>query len=185
MTINRWLLNVAVGGALAAGAGCVSKSTLPVYDSSQVGNAITSERGEILSVRDVLIKAPSQSAGNTGMGARIGSAAGRSAVMGAPGAIVGAVGAVVGEAAGAMVGATADDKMGEEITVLVEGGKTITIVQERGDGLPLAAGEKVRLVTGASSSVYGGSSTKTKVVRDEEYIVGSVECIQEMKKPVR
>ena len=175
MKIRQWLLGLAVGGILAVGAGCVSKSNLPVYDSGQVGSAITSQRGEIISVRDVLIKAPSQSAGNTGMGARIGSAAGRSGILGGPSAIVGAVGAVVGEAAGAVVGAAADNKMGEEITVLVEGGQTITIVQERGDGPPLATGEKVRLVTGASSSVYGGSSTKTKVVRDDEYGVSPTE----------
>jgi outer membrane lipoprotein SlyB len=169
MRIKSWLLGFAAGGILAASAGCVSKSNLPVYDSGQVGSVITSQRGEIVSVRDVLIKAPSQSAGSTGMGARIGSAAGRSGILGGPSAIVGAVGAVVGEAAGAVVGAAADNKMGEEITVLVEGGQTITIVQERGDGPPLAIGEKVRLVSGASSGVYGGSSTKTKVVRDDEY----------------
>lgn len=126
-------------------------------------------------MRDVVIKAPSQSAGSTGRGARIGSAAGRSAISGgAAGAVVGVVGAVVGEAAGTAVGATANNKMGEEITVLIEGGQTVTIVQERGT-VPLAAGEKVRLITGAASSVYGGSSTKTKVVRDEDYLLSTSE----------
>lgn len=176
MKTTRWLVLAAAGSMIAFGGGCAARSNLPVYDSGQVGNPITSQRGEIVSVRDVLIKAPSQSAGSTGMGARIGSAAGRSAVSGgAAGAVVGAVGAVVGEAAGAVVGATADNKMGEEITVLVEGGQLITIVQERGSGLPLAQGERVRLVTGGSSSVYGGSTTKTRVVRDEDFVANNPE----------
>ena len=169
INLKQRLWCAVVGGLIAmCGGGCTSRSTLPVYESGQVGSAITTQRGEIISVRDVLIKAPSQSAGGTGMGARIGSAAGRSAISGGPAAIVGAVGAVVGETAGAAMGATADNKLGEEITVLVEGGQTITIVQER-DGLPLAPGEKVRLVTGGSSSVYGGGSQKTKVVRDDQF----------------
>ena len=78
---------------------------------------------------------------------------------------MGAAGAVVGEAVGAVAGAKMDDKVGEEITISIEGGQIVTIVQERSDP-PLAPGERVRLVTGASSSVYGGGGTK--VVRDEE-----------------
>ena len=173
MNMKFCVLFLMAGGMLVLGAGCATRPSLPVYDSSQVGNPITAQHGEIVSVRDVVIKAPSQSAGGTGMGARIGSAAGRSAIYGGPSAITGAVGAVVGEAVGAAVGAKTDDKLGEEITVLVEGGQTVTIVQERGDS-PLAPGEHVKLVTGASSSVYGGGSTKTKVVRDEEAVGGGV-----------
>ncbi len=147
-------------------AGCAnSRSSLPVYDSSQVGSVIKSQGGEIVSVRDVLIKAPSTNAGSTGMGARIGSAAGRSAIFGGPAAAVGAAGAVVGEAIGGVAGARADDKVGEELTIAVEGGQTITIVQERSDP-PMAPGERVRIITGASSGPYG-TGGNTKVVRDD------------------
>ena len=152
--------------ALLTGVGCgSSRSNLPVYDSSRVGTVIKSQGGEVLSVRDVLIKAPSSAAGSTGMGSRIGSAAVRSAIYGGPSAAVGAMGAVVGEAVGAVAGAKMDDQVGEEITVSVEGGQTVTVVQERSNP-PLAPGERVRIVTGASSSVYGGGGTK--VVRDDE-----------------
>ena len=151
-------------GALFGTGGCMGGgSSLPVYDSSQVGSVIRSQSGEILSVRDVMIKAGSQQQGSTGMGARIGGAAGRGAIYGGAGAAIGAAGAVVGEAVGAVAGARADDKKGEEITVLVEGGGTVTIVQERGT-TPLAPGERVKIVTGASSSIYGGGNTQ--VVRD-------------------
>ena len=144
-----------------------SSSSVPVYDSSQVGTVIRSQSGEILAVRDVVIKASITQAGSTGMGARIGGAAGRSAIYGGPAAAIGAAGAVVGEAVGAVAGARADDKRGEEITVLVEGGQTVTIVQERGSP-PLAPGERVKIITGASSSIYGGGNTR--VVRDDQAV---------------
>jgi len=165
MKITPEILAVWAGVAIAAGAGCSSPSRLPVYDSSQVGSVIKTEGGEVVSVRDVMIKAPSSAAGSTGMGSRIGAAAGRSAIYGGPSAAVGAAGAVIGEAVGAVAGARADDRVGEEITVTVEGGQTVTIVQERSNP-PLAPGEKVRIVTGASSGPYGGGGTK--VVREED-----------------
>ncbi|MSU22937.1 MAG: hypothetical protein EXS32_03845 [Opitutus sp.] len=154
--------------ALLVGGGCLnSRSSLPVYDSNQIGTVIKSQSGEILSVRDVVIKASSTQAGSTGMGSRIGAAAGRSAIYGGPSAAVGAAGAVIGEAVGAVAGARVDDKKGEEITILVEGGQTVTVVQERGSS-PLAPGERVRIITSASSSIYGGGGTK--VVRDDEVV---------------
>jgi len=159
-------LLVAVSGVLSLAAGCSSTSSrLPVYDSSQVGAVIKSEAGEVVSVRDVLIKAPSSQAGSTGMGSRIGSAAGRSAIYGGPSAIVGAAGAVIGEAVGSVAGAKMDDRVGEELTIVAEGGQTITVVQERSNP-PLAPGERVRIITGASSGPYGGGGN-TRVVRDD------------------
>ena len=167
MKITRGILAALAGGVVAAGGCSSSSSRLPVYDSSQVGTVIKSQGGEILSVRDVLIKAASSQAGSTGMGSRIGAAAGRSAIYGGPSAAIGAAGAVVGEAVGAIAGARAgDDRVGEEIVISVEGGQTITIVQERSNP-PLAPGERVRIVTGASTERYG-SGGDTKVVREEE-----------------
>ncbi len=82
---------------------------------------------------------------------------------------MGAASAVVGEAVGAVAGARADDKMGEEITVAMEGGQVVTIVQERSDP-PLAAGERVRIVTGLNSGIYNNGGG-TKVVRDDGTLV--------------
>jgi hypothetical protein len=48
---------------------------------------------------------------------------------------------------------------------MIEGGKTVVIVQERTSGVPpLAPGERVRLQTGSSSGYGSGNS---RVVRDE------------------
>lgn len=169
-----------ISGALAVCSfgfffGCAGQqANLPIYDNTQVGSVIKSQTGEILAVRDVVIKAPSSSAGSTGMGSRIGAAAGRSAIFGGVSGAVGAAGAVVGEAVGAVAGARADDVRGEEITIFVEG-QTVTIVQERSTP-PLSPGERVRIVTGSSSGPFGGGSTK--VVRDDQPATPSTAAVR-------
>jgi len=144
-------------------AGCNSRSSsLPVYDRTQVGQVVSEQRGEVVAVRDVLIQGQRTQAGSTGSGARIGSAAVTGAILGAPER---AVAAVVGSIAGSAAGAKLDDRMGEEITVMLEGGRTVVIVQERVPGdTPMAPGERVRLQTGTSSGLGSGNS---RVVRDD------------------
>jgi outer membrane lipoprotein SlyB len=144
--------------------GCASRSSMPVYDRTQIGQVVSEQKGEVVSVRDVLIKGQTTQAGSTGAGARIGSAAVTGAILGAPER---AVAAVVGSMAGSAAGARMDDRRGEEVTVMLEGGKTVVIVQEREAGVaPLAAGEKVRVQMGSSSGYGGGNS---RVVRDDGY----------------
>ena len=169
--------------ALTAGvvvlAGCSQRANLPVYNPSQTGVAMHVETGEVVSVRDVLIKPDGPSATSTG--SILGAGAGRSAVTGNPGPLGGAVGSVVG----ASVGSRLDEKAGEEITIAVEGGLTIVVVQERSSP-PLAPGERVKIVSGSSpsmgrypgggggwggiipgSGIMGGSSGgNTRVLRD-------------------
>jgi outer membrane lipoprotein SlyB len=147
--------------AAASVAGCMSSSssTLPVYDSSQVGQVISEQRGTIVDVRDVLIKAPTASAGSSGTGSRIGAATVAGLATGSPIAAAGAIGSVIGGVAGAR----ADDRQGEEITMVMEDGRTLVVVQERGD-TPLAIGEHIRVQTGTGSSVYGGATAH--VVRE-------------------
>ena len=159
MRIKRLITGAVAGGLLAFGAGCASKSNLPVYDSGQVGSPIKlasgAKSGRCAMSSPRRPASPPAARETAGAQNRIGGRMTRVRFLAARSAIVGAIGpGVVGEAAGALVGSTADDKKGEEITVLVDGGQTITIVQERGDGPPLAQGEKVGLVTGGSSSVY-------------------------------
>jgi len=157
-------LGVSIGAVLLSGCGGRS-STLPVYDSNQVGQVIREQRGEIVAVRDVLIKAPSAPAGSTGAGSRIGAGTVVGIITGSPTAVAGAIGSVVGGS----VGARADDRLGEEITIMVEGGQSVVIVQERDRNVaPLAIGERVKILTGSgSTSIYGGSTAK--VVRDLQF----------------
>ena len=155
-----------LGAAMVAGfvTGCSSssRSNLPVYDSAQIGQVIREQRGEVVSVRDVLIRAPSAPAGSTGAGSRIGAATVAGIITGSPVAVASAVGSVLGS----NVGARADDRLGEEITVMVEGGQSVIIVQER-NGPPLGIGERVKVLTGSGTSIYGGPSAK--VIRESPY----------------
>ena len=155
---------VSAGALLALFAGCNSASSgLPVYDRSQVGQVVSEQRGEIVSVRDVVIKGQAEQAGSAGRGARIGAAAVQGAILGASER---AVAAVVGSMAGSAAGSKLDDKLGEEITIMLEGGRRVVIVQEREPGVPpLAPGERVKLQSGSASTLSGGSNAK--VVRDD------------------
>jgi outer membrane lipoprotein SlyB len=166
---TRVLWAAALAAALLIdGSGCASRSNLPVYDSSQIGSVIKTQEGEIVAVRDVVIKAPNTPRGSTGMGSRIGSAVGRGVIQGGgTGAIIGAAGGVVGDAIGGVAGARMDDKVGEEITILVEG-RTITVVQERSTP-PLAPGERVKILTGSGS----GGGEITRVIRAEQFASSS------------
>jgi len=162
---TRQLITPAVIFATVLAAGCNSRSSsMPVYDRGQVGQVVSEQSGEVVAVRDVLIQGQRSQAGSTGAGARIGSAAVTGAILGAPER---AVAAVVGSIAGSAAGARMDDRLGEEVTVMLEGGRTVVIVQERATGVaPLAPGERVRLQTGSSSGLGGGNS---RVVRDDGY----------------
>jgi outer membrane lipoprotein SlyB len=121
---------------------------------------MTSQSGEIIGVQDVVIKAPTAARGALGPGARIGSATAVAAVLGSPIHAAMAAGEVIGSAAGA----GADNKKGEELTILMKDGRTIVVVQERGI-VPFAIGERVKVMSGSGGSIYGGA--KTQVVRDE------------------
>jgi outer membrane lipoprotein SlyB len=149
--------------AMIAGvlAGCSSPST-PVYESSQTGQMISEQRGEIVAVQDVVIKAPTAAAGSAGAGSRIGAGVAGAAITGNPISAVMAAGSVLG----GIAGAGADNKKGEELTILLKDGRTVVIVQERGT-VPFAIGEKVRIMSGSSGSIYGGPTSK--VVRDDGY----------------
>jgi outer membrane lipoprotein SlyB len=160
MKTSEALFTVGLLGLGVMCGGCVGSSSTPVYKSSQVGSPITAKSGTIVAVREVVIEAPSRSPYSTGPGATIGSAAVAGAMMGNPMAVAGALGGVVGGSAGAKL----DNKIGDELTVTLEGGQTIVIVQERGND-PLMPGDRVLVQTGMPTSVYGGGTTQ--VIRDD------------------
>ena len=147
------ILFVSLVLALGTSAGCMSSRRLPVYDSGQVGQIIRDEPGEIIGVQEVIIRAPTKTAGTAGVGSRIGSAAAGAAITGNPVAIAVAAGQVLGGVAGA----AADDQRGEELTVLTKDGRTVVIVQVRGN-VPFAVGDRVRILA---------STSQDRVVRDE------------------
>jgi outer membrane lipoprotein SlyB len=140
--------------------GCVSSSRKPVYDSSQIGQIIREDQGEIIGVREVVIKAPSSRAGSPGVGSRMGGAAAAAAITGNPVAVAVAAGQMIGSAAGAV----ADNQRGEELTIVMRDGRTVMIVQELGE-VPFVLGDRVKILSGSGTSIYGGAATH--VVRDD------------------
>jgi len=124
----KLFLFTAFAGAAACSAGAVRpRRACRSNDSAQTGQVISSQKGEIIAVRDVVIKAPSRHSGSVGPGSQIGAATAAAAVMGSPIAAASAVGSVIGGNGGR----AADDRMGEEITIAIEGGKSVIVVQER------------------------------------------------------
>lgn len=100
------------------------------------------QRGQVVAVRDVVIQPAS---GGQGAGEQIGAGTAVGVITGSPSAIVLAVGRVIG----GKVGAQADARAAEEITVDVQGGQRIIVVQERSDP-PFASGEIVEVQTTAA-----------------------------------
>lgn len=156
--------------------GCSSASSspaTPVYTTSQTGQVISQDAGQVVSVEEVVIKASGKAAGATGTGATIGGSVGQAVLTRNPLAILGAVGHTVGSNAGA----TLDNQTGDRITVQLDNGKTVVIVQARdAKEAPLMPGERVTIESGSSTSIYGGGNTRVvrePVRQDPNYVIGA------------
>jgi len=101
--------------------------------------------GVVESIRDVHITPRDTGVGTAG-GAALGAIAG-SNVGGGSGQVAGAIGgAILGGIIGQNIERNANDKPGVEITVLLDSGKYIAVVQ--GADEPFRAGDRVRILSG-------------------------------------
>lgn len=124
--------------------GCVRSLSGDTYSREEAQRAMSFREGTISAVRKVKLEG-TQSGVGTGAGAVIGGVAG-SGVGSGRGAIVGAVvGAVVGGIAGAATEQvyTRDDAW--ELTIKMDRGDSIVVVQQIGNDV-FAAGEHVRVL---------------------------------------
>lgn len=142
-------MNVAqiVGVALFCGTliGCASSKSANVYSREQARREMTVRQGVVESVREVALEGTKTGTGGFA-GAAVGGVAG-SNIGGGKGQIVGAiVGAVVGGLAGSAIEESATQKMGAEITVRLDNGQTVAVVQETDERF--IPGERVRLLSG-------------------------------------
>jgi outer membrane lipoprotein SlyB len=171
------LLRVCAAALLGLTAGCASSSNKPVYTTSQTGVIMKEKTGQIMSVRDVVIKDPDNGSifsRGGGPGATIGGAAGRAATTG--GSVPVATAGIIGEEVGRQLGGQLDERAGEEISIrLDEGDEMITIVQER-TGPPLAPGERIKVLVPSrtapgsmASIIRGNTNGGVRVVRDPDY----------------
>ena len=126
-------------------AGCASGLGGGTYGRTEARRAMSVQYGVVESVRPVQLEGTKSPLG-AGAGAVVGGVAG-SGVGGGRGQIVGAtVGAVAGGLAGAALEEVATRRPGVEVTVRLDNGRVIAVVQEdEGEGFRL--GERVRVVS--------------------------------------
>ena len=124
-------------------AGCASSNSGSVYSRDEARKVQTIRTGMVESVRQVKLEGTKSPVGTVAGGA-VGGIAGSSIGSGHGSAVAAVIGAVVGGLAGSALeeGITRKDAL--EITVKLDGGGLVAVVQEADD--QFKAGDKVRLV---------------------------------------
>ena len=146
-------LSRSLGCALAAVlvlTGCASSKSANVYPRSQARTEMYVRLGVVDSVREVTMEGTKSGVGGAS-GAVIGGVAG-SSVGGGRGQIIGLViGALLGGMAGNAIEEDATRRRGMEITVRLDNGPMIAVVQE-GDPLEFRPGDRVRVLSGSGET---------------------------------
>lgn len=146
MTISRIVVLALIPLLLL---GCASSRSGDVYTRDQTRREMLVRTGVVESVREVLMEG-SKSGTGTLAGAAIGGVAG-STMGGGKGHIVGAIaGAVLGGLAGNAIEENATKKNALEITVRLDNGQMIAVVQEMGE--VFYSGDRVRVLSGNGST---------------------------------
>ena len=123
--------------------GCASSNSGSVYSRDEARRVQTVKTGVVESVRQVKLEGTKSPVGTAG-GAVVGGVAGSQIGHGAGQAIATVVGAIVGGIAGAAAEEGITRKDGIEITVKLDSGPLVAIVQEADE--VFQPGEKVRLI---------------------------------------
>lgn len=138
--------------AIAAGmiltlSACATPNGQSQYAASQVGQAVQSEFGTVVSARNVGITGQSSGLGGA-VGAGAGAGAGSYVGDGSGGLWAIAAGALIGMAAGAIAEQAVADSVGIEYVITMQSGVTLTIVQNQNKGdRVLGAGDRVLVQT--------------------------------------
>lgn len=122
---------------------CASSNSGGVYSRDEARKVQTVRTGIIESVRQVKLEGTKSQIGTVAGGA-VGGIAGSSVGSGRGSAVGAVIGAVVGGIAGAAAEEVATRKDALEITVKLDGGGLVAIVQEADE--TFTAGERVRLI---------------------------------------
>ncbi|MGE5471904.1 MAG: glycine zipper 2TM domain-containing protein [Bacteroidota bacterium] len=138
------LLSVMLLGA------CATSKSGDVYTRDQARHEMTVRKGVVESVRVVALEGTKSQVG-TAAGAVVGGVAGSTVGRGKGSIIAAVVGAVAGGVAGNAIEEGVTKKQALEITVDLDGGRSIVVVQE---GLPdeFRAGDRVRVVSGGGDT---------------------------------
>jgi outer membrane lipoprotein SlyB len=146
MKISKLVLVALISVFLAA---CASSNSGSVYKREDARKVQTVKTGVVESVRTVKLEGTKSPVGTVAGGA-VGGIAGSSIGHGRGSAIGAVIGAVAGGIAGSAVEEGVTRKDGLEITVKLDGGSMIAIVQEADE--EFHPGDKVRIVENADTS---------------------------------
>ena len=128
---------------------CASSNSGSVYSRDEARKVQTVKTGVVESVRPVKLEGTKSPVGTIAGGA-VGGIAGSSVGGGRGSAIAAVIGAVVGGLAGSVAEEGITRKDGLEITVKLDGGGLVAVVQEADESFK--AGEKVRLVENGTTT---------------------------------
>lgn len=147
MTRNTLIIATALSTLLLGG--CAYNAGSRDYRGYQVMGEQAVRFGVVESVRDVRITPRDTGVGTVG-GAALGGIAG-SNVGGGSGQVAGAIGgAILGGIIGNNIEKSANERPGLEVTVLLDSGKYVAIVQEADE--PFRPGDRVRIVSGRGAT---------------------------------
>lgn len=128
---------------------CASSNSGSVYSRDEAKRVQTVKTGVVESVRQVQIEGTKTPIGTVAGGA-IGGIAGSSVGSGRTSSVVAVIGAVAGAIAGSAVEEVATRKDGLELTIKLDGGGLVSIVQEADE--IFKAGDKVRIIENGNTS---------------------------------
>jgi outer membrane lipoprotein SlyB len=146
MPLIKSLLVILVVSVITA---CASSNSGSVYSRDEAKRTQTVKTGVVESVRQVKLEGTKTPIGTVAGGA-IGGIAGSSVGSGRTSSVVAVIGAVAGAIAGSAVEEVATRKDALELTIKLDGGGLVAIVQEADE--EFKAGDKVRIIENGSSS---------------------------------
>lgn len=134
--------------ALFTVAGCARSLEGDVYSREEAQRTMYVQWATVVSTKAVVIEGDRSNAGKVA-GGLIGGAAGYGVTQSSTRAVTTAVGAVAGAVAGQAIEEKATRAQGLELTVKMDNGETIIIVQEVKSVNDFVAGDRVKLVSGS------------------------------------
>lgn len=143
MSLRRVAASLIIAALLS---GCASTLSGDSYSRDEARKVQTVKMGTVEHVRLVVIEGTKTPIGAAAGGA-VGGIAGSTMGHGAGSDIAAVLGAVVGGVAGATVEEQATKRQGEEITVRLENGEILAVVQEKTDKETFNVGDKIRILT--------------------------------------
>lgn len=132
-------------------AGCTSDLTGTTYSAGEARQMQTVRFGTVAEARMVKLEG-SQGEVGTLAGAAVGGVAGSTIGGERESAIAGIAGAVAGGVLGHMAEKKLTTKQGVEVTVRLEDGSYVSIVQQADPAAPFVAGDKVKVLTQGTTS---------------------------------